>query len=640
VFCTTFYSFKGGVGRTLALANAALVLGRQGKRVLLVDFDLEAPGLTTLAPFASAAGRPGIVDYVHEYIATDEAPDAARFIHTCHVTESDWEHDEEYAIDVMPAGRDDEGYAERFATIDWNELYDHHDGFYLLENLRESWERAGYDYVLIDSRTGHTDIGGICTRQLPDLVVAIFFPNEQNLQGLAQVVRGVRGSNARARPIDLMFVASRVPRLDDEHSLLQNQLRRFQDSLEYSDDQLVMIEHYDSMMLLNQTLFVADRPTSGLARQYNDLVSRLVQFNLEDARGALSVIQTLTDKRSLRVSPWRTMPDEDIWARLRSIAKKHDDDCIIQHALARGFYRLRMLQDSALALDNALASFGRTQTGRDVDDSLMLSIHHLRLRLFTELQAEDEVVRSARAILADPTAPNPMILDALRAFPNVDTAAAEILTNSPALTRASQTKLWTIAQQLADSPSGARLGAELTDQLLRTNPRLEANETLDDTWAVQITLIVGGNFAEAVAVGERLTGDEPDLPGAFNTAVARWGRDRTPNLEEFRRVLEIFARYSPLSDPNTLQCHALAHAVVGNVDHAITSIEAARKSIRERHREFSCWTYFTVSAQEFNEHLDCIGAFARGNGAPPEVLVRGWDLAAAAGEKEHPLNAA
>ncbi|MDQ3760122.1 MAG: AAA family ATPase [Actinomycetota bacterium] len=42
----TFYSFKGGAGRTLALANVGVVLAQNGHRVLVVDFDLEAPGLT------------------------------------------------------------------------------------------------------------------------------------------------------------------------------------------------------------------------------------------------------------------------------------------------------------------------------------------------------------------------------------------------------------------------------------------------------------------------------------------------------------------------------------------------------------------------------------------------------------------
>ena len=41
----TFYAYKGGVGRSMALANVAVLLARRGLRVLAVDWDLEAPGL-------------------------------------------------------------------------------------------------------------------------------------------------------------------------------------------------------------------------------------------------------------------------------------------------------------------------------------------------------------------------------------------------------------------------------------------------------------------------------------------------------------------------------------------------------------------------------------------------------------------
>jgi MinD-like ATPase involved in chromosome partitioning or flagellar assembly len=41
----TFYSFKGGVGRSMALANVAVLLARASNRVLCIDWDLEAPGL-------------------------------------------------------------------------------------------------------------------------------------------------------------------------------------------------------------------------------------------------------------------------------------------------------------------------------------------------------------------------------------------------------------------------------------------------------------------------------------------------------------------------------------------------------------------------------------------------------------------
>lgn len=42
----TFYSYKGGTGRTMALANTAWILAANGKRVLAVDWDWRPPGST------------------------------------------------------------------------------------------------------------------------------------------------------------------------------------------------------------------------------------------------------------------------------------------------------------------------------------------------------------------------------------------------------------------------------------------------------------------------------------------------------------------------------------------------------------------------------------------------------------------
>src|SRR5262245_66306584 len=71
----TFYSYKGGVGRTMALVNVGVLLAltdtgeKTRPRVLLVDWDLEAPGLDTYFELIGASNktsnyraRPGIVD--------------------------------------------------------------------------------------------------------------------------------------------------------------------------------------------------------------------------------------------------------------------------------------------------------------------------------------------------------------------------------------------------------------------------------------------------------------------------------------------------------------------------------------------------------------------------------------------------
>ena len=66
----TFYSYKGGTGRTMALANTAWILAASGKRVLTVDWDLEAPGLHRFFhPFLDPnvlGATSGVIDIITE----------------------------------------------------------------------------------------------------------------------------------------------------------------------------------------------------------------------------------------------------------------------------------------------------------------------------------------------------------------------------------------------------------------------------------------------------------------------------------------------------------------------------------------------------------------------------------------------
>ena len=61
----TFYSYKGGVGRSFCLANVAVQLARWGNRVLCVDFDLDAPGLHEyFKPYISSLQDGGLVEVI------------------------------------------------------------------------------------------------------------------------------------------------------------------------------------------------------------------------------------------------------------------------------------------------------------------------------------------------------------------------------------------------------------------------------------------------------------------------------------------------------------------------------------------------------------------------------------------------
>ena len=283
MYTTTFYSYKGGVGRTLALVNAGVELALRDRRVLLVDFDLEAPGLDTFEAFKSREPRLGILDYIQHYLESGHPDALDQYVHQCQVGT------EGKDVWLLPAGGSKSDYASRLQHIDWRDLYANQNGYLLMENLKQQWEETiRPDYVLIDSRTGFTDVGGICTRQLPDAVAIFYFPNEQNLWGVGRVVREIRSEaeGPRKKDIRLHFIMSNVPDLDDEHQILEKKIAKFEEQIGLKTKPLI-VHHYDSLSLLNQTIFTSDRPNSRLAGEYRELVDEIVNANLEVQEGAL-----------------------------------------------------------------------------------------------------------------------------------------------------------------------------------------------------------------------------------------------------------------------------------------------------------------------------------------------------------------
>src|SRR3989440_12218630 len=76
----TFYSYKGGTGRSMALANVAWILASNGKRVLAIDWDLEAPGLHRyFSPFLAdqnLSSSSGVINFADDYRVRAMSPPA------------------------------------------------------------------------------------------------------------------------------------------------------------------------------------------------------------------------------------------------------------------------------------------------------------------------------------------------------------------------------------------------------------------------------------------------------------------------------------------------------------------------------------------------------------------------------------
>jgi tetratricopeptide (TPR) repeat protein/MinD-like ATPase involved in chromosome partitioning or flagellar assembly len=229
----TFYSYKGGVGRTLAMANIGILLARRGRRVLLMDWDLEAPGLDRyFRPHQTAIVSPdqGIVHLLHQ-AAADPGADWRPHVQTVRMRPSGDKEDCE--LSFIPSGVAAVNYAELVRRFSWETFLAEQDGGAILERWRNEW-KGSFDLVLIDSRTGITDTGGICTILLPDFLVLVFTANEQSFEGTLAIAASAqveRRQLAVQRP-PLMFLPllSRFDRRD-EIAVADQWLARFADGL-------------------------------------------------------------------------------------------------------------------------------------------------------------------------------------------------------------------------------------------------------------------------------------------------------------------------------------------------------------------------------------------------------------------------
>lgn len=214
----TFYSYKGGVGRTMALANTAFLAACNGYRVLVMDWDLEAPGLLyyfrglldgtaarELKDFPGvldllwqwSSGLEGIEDegdlnsFLDQYFASSPFEKCVRSLADADLLPMVTKLDYMGCGSKKIAAAGGKSYEEALATFSWQNFFEEKAGGFLLERLKD-WVRENYDYVFIDSRTGFADVSGICTMQLPDVVALCFILNRQNIEGVAKVSASIR----------------------------------------------------------------------------------------------------------------------------------------------------------------------------------------------------------------------------------------------------------------------------------------------------------------------------------------------------------------------------------------------------------------------------------------------------------------
>jgi tetratricopeptide (TPR) repeat protein/MinD-like ATPase involved in chromosome partitioning or flagellar assembly len=209
----TFYSYKGGVGRTFALANVAALLAKRGRKVLVIDWDLEAPGLHRYFKLQMATRPRPMFGLIHILTEAATNPDAR------------WESSVEnislgYEMEIALIASGDQAvdYADRVRAFSWEDFFEKCRGGAVLERWRTEWKQQ-FDFVLVDSRTGITDSGGVCTVLLPDILVLVFSANEQSFEGGLRVALGIQEARQKLHvprpPVAILPLPSRFDGRDE-----------------------------------------------------------------------------------------------------------------------------------------------------------------------------------------------------------------------------------------------------------------------------------------------------------------------------------------------------------------------------------------------------------------------------------------
>lgn len=202
-----FYGFKGGAGRTMALAHVAMMLAQRGLRVAAIDFDLEAPGLhLALGEQEPADENTGLVPLLHEVLSSKPEQPARVLDHVQVLSPKEGVG----KVFLLPAGKITQRYLAQIEELGPN-LW-HISPRSPLDRVLDGLRAEHVDVILIDCRTGFNGMSASILFHYSDLAVVFFPLSEQVWNGVEMLLMAAASARAwRTRKPALLFVPSMVP---------------------------------------------------------------------------------------------------------------------------------------------------------------------------------------------------------------------------------------------------------------------------------------------------------------------------------------------------------------------------------------------------------------------------------------------
>jgi len=247
-----FYSYKGGVGQTTALIQTAFQLTRQGKRVVLIDMDVEAPVLQSLLPTTDKSVDEGLIDYLWERQTCFFDEHHKPQIELNNIIYSVKDNLSRRDLLVVPAGKIGQRYIQRLSILSTVHLFSANtDPWYQFEE--ELWSQYQPDIMLIDASSGLNEWSALSLLQLADEAFVVLYSSQQNAEGICFV----RNLLEELTGIRAKLVLSHIP----EGIIGESLVKSIKPSLQLiKDEEPILIPYNPNVVGSNQFPVETDLP--------------------------------------------------------------------------------------------------------------------------------------------------------------------------------------------------------------------------------------------------------------------------------------------------------------------------------------------------------------------------------------------
>jgi len=244
----SIHSYRGGTGKSNLTANLAVCLASSGKRVAVVDTDIQSPGIHLLFGLEDTSGLKTLNDYLWERCpvqetATDVTPPSVR--------------DAAGRVWLVPSSVQ----AGEIARV----LREGYDVGLMNDGLRDLADHLALDYLLIDTQPGLNE-ETLLSIAISDVLLVLLRPDRQDFQGTAVTVEVARKLEVR----ELLLVLNKVLPSVAAGTFIDDVSRAYQAPIVG-----VLPEASEMLELASSGLFTLRSPEHPFSRELRRVASRI-----------------------------------------------------------------------------------------------------------------------------------------------------------------------------------------------------------------------------------------------------------------------------------------------------------------------------------------------------------------------------